>query len=113
MSMKYEIKKNGTATMLKLLGRKLDATVSPELKAEFLVLCKPKVCDKLIIDMKEVQFCDSSGLSALLIADRTMRAHGGLVHLVHVHKKVLDLMKISQLDRLFTINSTVEDAVNA
>ena len=111
--MKYEVKKNGRYTVLKLHGRKLDATVTPELKAEFLVLCKPKVCSKLIIDMAEVQFCDSSGLSALLIADRTMREHGGTVHLVHVHKKVLDLMKISQLDRVFTINDKVEDAVKA
>jgi len=111
--MKYEVKKNTKATILKLHGRKLDATVTPELKAEFLVLCKPKVCSKLVIDMSEVQFCDSSGLSAMLIADRTMREHGGKVHLVHVHQKVLDLMKISQLDRVFTINDKVEDAVNA
>jgi anti-anti-sigma factor len=111
--MKYEVKKQTKATILKLRGRKLDATVTPELKAEFLVLCKPKVCTKLIIDMSEVQFCDSSGLSAMLIADRTMREHGGRVYLVHVHQKVLDLMKISQLDRLFTINDKVEDAVNA
>jgi anti-anti-sigma factor len=63
--------------------------------------------------MQDVQFCDSSGLSALLIADRTMRAHGGGVHLVHVHKKVLDLMKISQLDRIFTINEKVDEALDA
>ncbi len=111
--MKYEVKKNGKSTVLRLRGRKLDATISPELKAEFLVLCKPKVCSKLIIDMTEVQFCDSSGLSALLIADRAMREHGGSVSLVRVNKKVLDLMKISQLDRIFTINDKVEDARNA
>ena len=61
--------------------------------------------------MQEVEFCDSSGLSALLIADRTMREHGGCVCLVHVHKKVLDLMKISQLDRVFSIHKKIEDAV--
>lgn len=109
--MTFDVTKNGKSTVLKLVGRKLDSTVSPELKAEFLVLCKPKVTSKLIVDMAEVQFCDSSGLSALLIADRAMREHGGSVHLVHVHKKVMDLMKISMLDRVFTINSTVEDAV--
>src|SRR5262245_17858874 len=109
--MKFKVEKNGKATILKLSGKKLDATVSPELKAEFLVLCKPKVAERLIVDMTEVQFCDSSGLSALLIADRTMREHGGSVHLVHVQKKVMDLMKISQLDRVFTIDGTVADAL--
>lgn len=109
--MKFDVTKNGKATVLKLHGRKLDASVSPELKAEFLILCKPKVAHKLILDMGEVQFCDSSGLSALLIADRTMREHGGTVHLVHVHKKVMDLMKISQLDRIFSIHNTVAEAL--
>ncbi len=109
--MKFTVEKNGKSTVLKLHGRKLDTSVSPDLKAEFLVLCKPKVTEKLIVDMKEVQFCDSSGLSALLIADRAMREHGGSVHLVHVHKKVLDLMKISMLDRVFTINPTIADAI--
>jgi len=111
--MNFEIKKNDKATILKLHVRKLDATVTPELKAELLVLCKPKACAKLVIDMTEVQFCDSSGLSALLIADRAMREHGGAVHLVRIHKKVLDLMKISQLDRIFTINTKIEEAVNS
>ncbi|MBI4547009.1 MAG: STAS domain-containing protein [Ignavibacteriae bacterium] len=109
--MKFVVRKNGKATILTLHVRKLDATVSPELKAEFLVLCKPKTNEKLVVDMKEVEFCDSSGLSALLIADRTMREHGGSVHLVHVQKKVLDLMKISQLDRVFSISEKIEQAI--
>ena len=109
--MTFDIIKNGKATVLKLHGRKLDASNCSELKAEFLLLCKPKVTQKLVVDLQEVQFCDSSGLSALLIADRAMREHGGEVHLVHVHKKVMDLMKISQLDRIFTIDATVDDAL--
>jgi anti-sigma B factor antagonist len=111
--MKFEVTKNGKAMILKLHGRKLDSTVAPDLKAEFLLLCKPKASSKIIIDMTEVQFCDSSGLSALLIADRAMRNHGGTVHLVHVHDKVMDLIRISQLDRLFTIDKKVEDALKA
>ena len=109
--MKFYVKKNGKSVILKLRGKKLDATVCPELKAEFLVLCKPKVTRVLIVDMSEVQFCDSSGLSALLIAHRTMREHGGRVHLVQVSKKVTDLMKISQLDRVFTMSDTIADAL--
>ncbi len=111
--MKFDITKNGKATILKLHGRKLDSMVAPELKAEFLILCKPKAAAKLIIDLHEVQFCDSSGLSALLIADRAMREHGGSIHLVHVHEKVMNLMRISQLDRVFTINAKIEDALKA
>ena len=100
--MKFETSKSGDATTLKLKERKLDSSVSPELKGEFLLLCKPKV-HMLVVDLADVEFCDSSGLSALLIADRKMKEHGGTVRLVNVHKKVASLLKISMLDRVFDI----------
>jgi anti-sigma B factor antagonist len=96
--MKFKVTKNGKTTIL---------------KAEFLILCKPAVTEKLVVDLETVEFCDSSGLSALLIADRTMREHGGSVILVHVHRKVIDLMTISQLDRVFTIQKKLADALKA
>lgn len=108
--MKIDVKKNGTATILKIKERKLDATVSPDLKGEFLVLCKPSL-KELVIDLKDVEFCDSSGLSALLIAERKMRENGGSVKLVGVQKKVMSLLKISHLDRAFPIYDTVAKAL--
>ncbi len=107
--MQFETKKNGTATILKIRERKLDASISPELKGEFLVLCKPQL-KELVIDLTSVEFCDSSGLSALLIAERKMRENGGAVKLVGVQKKVLSLIKISHLDRAFQIYDTLAKA---
>jgi len=108
--MRFETKKNGVATILKIHERKLDAALSPELKGEFLVLCKRQQ-KELVIDLSDVEFCDSSGLSALLIAERKMRENGGIVKLVGVQKKVLSLIKISHLDRAFQIYSTMAKAV--
>lgn len=107
--MKFEVTKNTHHTVLKLKERKLDASISHELKGEFLLLCRPSL-KTLIVDMTAVEFCDSSGLSALLIAERTMREHGNTVKLAGVHKKVQSLLKISQLDRLFQIFDTVGKA---
>jgi len=101
--MNFEVVKNGDTTVLKLKERKLDSSVSPELKGEFLILCKPKL-QSLVVDLAEVEFCDSSGLSALLIAERKMKEHGGNVKLINVHKKVASLLKISMLDRVFNIH---------
>jgi len=50
--MRFESKKNGVATILKVHERKLDATISPELKGEFLVICKPKL-KELIVDLSK------------------------------------------------------------
>lgn len=110
--MQFEIKKNGTATVFRLKERRLDATISPELKGEFLVLCDGKTAN-LILDLSDVEFCDSSGLSALLIAERKMREHGGVVKLAGLQKKVMSLIKISHLDRAFSIYDTVAKALKA
>ncbi len=100
--MKFDVTHNSTSTTLKLKEKKLDSSIAPELKGEFLLICTPKV-ETLVVDLAEVEFCDSSGLSALLIAERKMKEHGGKVRLLHVHKKVTGLLKISMLDRLFEI----------
>jgi len=110
--MQFDIKKNGTATVFKLKERRLDANISPDLKGEFLLLCDGKTSN-LILDLSDVEFCDSSGLSALLIAERKMREHGGVVKLAGLQKKVLSLIKISHLDRAFSIYDTVAKAVKA
>jgi anti-sigma B factor antagonist len=110
--MRFETKKDTVATILKIHERKLDASFSPELKGEFLLLCKPKL-KILVIDLSEVEFCDSTGLSALLIAERKMRENGGVVKLAGVQKKVLSLIKISHLDRTFQIFDTVAKAIKS
>ncbi|MEW6062677.1 MAG: STAS domain-containing protein [Bacteroidota bacterium] len=107
--MKFDVTKNGTSAVLTIKERKLDVSISPELKGEFILLCRPQL-KSLIVDLSAVEFCDSSGLSALLIAERQMRQNGGQVKLVGVHKKVLSLLKISQLDKVFQLYDTVAKA---
>ena len=110
--MQFDVKKNGKAVVIKIKERKLDATVSPELKGEFLLLCTPQM-KELIVDLSDVEFCDSSGLSALLIAERKMREHSGVIKLAGLQKKVLGLIKISHLDRAFQFYDSVAKAAKS
>ncbi len=110
--MQFDVKRNGSAVVFRLKERRLDASISPELKGEFLILCTPQTSE-LILDLSEVEFCDSTGLSALLIAERRMRENGGLVKLAALQKKVLTLIRISHLDRAFGIHDTVAKALKS
>lgn len=110
--MQFDVKKNGSAVVFRLKERKLDSSISPELKGEFLILCTPQL-KELVIDLTDVEFCDSSGLSALLIAERKMRENGGVVKLAGLQKKVLSLIRISHLDRAFRIHDTVTKALRS
>ncbi len=109
--MKFDVTKEDNVTVFKLKEKKLDTSISSLLKAEFLLICKPKKSSVLVVDLKDVEFCDSSGLGALLIAHRTMSVHEGEVRFANVSKSVLSLLKISQLDRVFQIYKTVKHAV--
>jgi len=52
-------------------------------------------------------------LSSLLFAERQMRENGGSVKLAGLTENVASLIKISQLERVFSIHTTVEDAMSA
>lgn len=108
--MKFEVQKDGASVViLTLKEKKLDSTIASELKGEFLILATPKT-GELVIDLHEVEFCDSSGLSALLIAERKMKEHGGTVRLLNVNQKIMSLLKISMLDRLFAFGAPAKPA---
>jgi anti-sigma B factor antagonist len=108
--MKFDTHKEGASVTLTLQEKKLDSTIASELKGEFLILAKPKI-EHLVIDLHDVEFCDSSGLSALLIADRKMKEHGGAVRLMNVNPKIMSLLKISMLDRLFEFKEAAKAPV--
>lgn len=107
--MNFEISKRNSYIIFKLRERKLGVEISAELKAEFLVICKPDV-KSIIIDLSEVEICDSSGLSALLLCERRMREHGGDVKLVGVSESILKLIKLARIDHLFKFFDTVDEA---
>ena len=57
-------------------AEKLDAQVAPGLKTDLVVL-KSEGVKNIIIDMSNTRYCDSSGLSAILIANRLCKEANG------------------------------------
>lgn len=110
--MNFTIEQDERGTIFKPKETRLDSIVASELKAEFLILAQPDV-EKLIIDLSDVEYIDSAGLSALLLARRQMSAHDSDVRLVGVRPEVRSLLSLTQLDRVFGIYETTEEALNA
>jgi anti-sigma B factor antagonist len=109
--MNFEIKQIEDVTVFKLNEKKLDTNNSSLVKGEFTLLLKVEGVTRLIIDLTEVENCDSSGLSALLVANRLMNANEGEMKIANLSEKVISLMKITQLDRVLSVCSSVEDAL--
>ena len=110
--MKYSIDKKEKYTTLKLDEAKLDTHLAPQLKSEFVTL-HAEGTKNIILDLSEVKYTDSSGLSALLVGNRTIQQNGGIFVLSCLSDHVMKLIKISQLDGVLNILPTVEEAVDS
>lgn len=89
---------------------KLDSRVSPELKSE-LVMINSNGEKNIILDLSNSKYCDSSGLSAVLIGNRLCRELEGSFVLCELQDSVKKLITISQLDTVLSITPTFDEAV--
>lgn len=110
--MKYSIDKKEQYSILKLEEEKLDSPLSPKLKSEFLTLNAEGI-KNVILDLAEVKYVDSSGLSALLVGNRLFSEDGGIFILASINDHVLKLIKISQLNNVLNLLPSVEEAIDA
>lgn len=108
----YDIKRRGDITIFKINEKRFDAHAAGIVKGEFTILLHAEDVNKLVIDLSEVESCDSTGLSAILLAYRILQSNDGHIRLASPTKSVKNLIEISQLDRVLTINNTVNEAVS-
>jgi anti-sigma B factor antagonist len=110
--MKYTIDKQEKYSLLRLHEEKMDSSVAPGLKSELITLHAEGVRN-IILDLTEVKYTDSSGLSALLVGNRIIQEDSGIFILACLSDHTTKLIKISQLDSVLNIMPTVEEAVDA
>tara|TARA_R110002072_G_scaffold2815_1_gene22195 strand:- start:12079 stop:12417 length:339 start_codon:yes stop_codon:yes gene_type:complete len=108
--MDFIIKQNKETAVVKTNVEKLNAGNVPELKSELLVLSKKSV-NNIVIDMSATKYCDSSGLSAILIANRMCKDTNGRFILCGLQDNVSKLVQIAQLDKVLTIVNSEKDAL--
>ena len=110
--MKYTIDKQEKYALLRLHEEKMDSSVAPGLKSELITLHAEGV-KNIILDLSDVKYTDSSGLSALLVGNRIFQEEGGIFVLTALSEHTIKLIKISQLDSVLNITLTPEEAVDA
>jgi anti-sigma B factor antagonist len=74
------------------------------------VLISGKGEKNVIMDLSNCKYCDSSGLSAILVANRLSKNANGVFVLTGLNDAVERLITISQLDTVLNITPTVQDA---
>jgi anti-sigma B factor antagonist len=68
---------------------------------------------KILLNLGEVSYIDSSGIGELVSAFTTVRNQGGDLKLLNLTKKVHDLLQITKLYTVFDVKDDEANAVKA
>ncbi len=97
--------------VLSLVG-KIDIDSSPELKSKVLDLIE-EGNKNILIDFSGVSFMNSSGLGTLINVVKEARSKEASLTIVSPTTFIKSLFKLTQLDKIFTIYDSMEEALSA
>ncbi|MES3018948.1 MAG: STAS domain-containing protein [Bacteroidota bacterium] len=109
--MKFTVDKHEKYVLIKLNENKLNSLISPQLKSE-LILTNTEGQRNIILDLSNVKYSDSSGLSSLLVGHRICKNAEGTFILTGINENIARLITISQLENILTIVATVDEAID-
>ncbi|KGM11908.1 STAS domain-containing protein [Cellulomonas bogoriensis] len=100
---------DGDRTVVDVTGE-IDVYTAPVLREELTGLIEREHTD-LVVNLTEVKFMDSTGLGVLVGALKKVRTLGGDLRLVINQEKILKVFRITALTQVFTIHTTVDEAL--
>lgn len=110
--MNHALEKFERYAVLRLEEKNLNSMIAPDLKSQFVQIAMDGV-ESLILDLSDVEYVDSSGLSAILTANRIWSDLNGSFVLTGLKSKNVEkLIEISRLDSILTIIPSVEESVD-
>lgn len=98
----------GNYLVIKLSG-KIGGEASIEMYREVKRVLQDHTKENLVLDFSKLDFIDSSGLGSLVAVNSTLLKQGRSLILASVPDNLLDLLKITNLDRILKIVSSIND----
>ncbi len=97
--MEIKKEKNGNELTLFVIGR-LDTTTAPQLESEL----KQSIggVEKLILDLKDLEYLSSAGLRVLLSAQKVMNKQGEMI-LRNVNETISEIFEVTGFVEILTI----------
>ncbi|HEY1061927.1 MAG: anti-anti-sigma factor [Sphingobacteriales bacterium 17-39-43] len=109
--MKFTVDKHEKYVLIKLNENKLNSLISPQLKSE-LILSNTEGQRNIILDLSNVKYSDSSGLSSLLVGHRICKNSDGIFILTGINENISRLIAISQLENILNIVGSVDEGID-
>ncbi len=103
------VRRSPEGTVVKAHGE-IDLRHQPDFQRALLAICAEKP-PRLVIDLAQVEYMDSSGVGTLVKIASTVKAYAGKLALVAPSPRVRSIFEITTLDKYFTILPTEEEAL--
>lgn len=107
--MLFEVQKKKDFTLVIVHSDRLDTNNAPELKSQFVVI-NGQGEKNIVLDLSNCRYCDSSGLRAVLVANRLCEDAIGAFIVSGLRSDVENIFRISMLHTVLLITKTVEEA---
>ena len=108
--MKFKTKEIKGVTVIELDGNVMGGPDASALN-EFLHKLITEEKNHVVVDLKKVDFINSSGLGMLIGGLTTMRHSGGELKLARASKKVENLLEMTKLLKVFDLHKNVNNAI--
>ncbi len=111
---RIDVSKVGDITVVKFLDKKiLDEAGILELGAELFGLVELENRKSVLLNFTDVEFLSSAALGKLITLDRKVKSHKGRMKLSNIRPEILEVFKITKLDKVFDIRKDEAEAISA
>ena len=86
-------------TNIQLIGNQLSSLVDEDRR------------QKIVLDFSNVEYLSSAALGKLITLDKKVKAIGGKLRFCSIRADILEVFKITRLDKLFTIKENQDKAL--
>jgi anti-sigma B factor antagonist len=100
----------GDAAIAAVRGE-IDLHNSPDMRSAIFDLLSKTVVKRLILNLSQVPYMDSSAIAVLVEALQKLRPTGGRVMLVDLQPRVKGLLQIARLDSIFILADSEQQAL--
>lgn len=108
--MEFEKKKVGEVMVVRINQKTLTMHEAPDVKTRLLELITGPD-EQILINLKQIEKMDSTGLGALLFGIRQAESHNKDVRFCEIGPKVQFLVKIAHLEDVIDIYDSEEDGI--
>ena len=97
-----DARREGDAVLASLRGE-IDLHNSPQVRAALLEMLQSQQPKRLVLNLAQVPYMDSSAIAVLVESLQKIRKLGGKIYLTDLQPRVKGLLEIARLDSIFVV----------